>query len=87
MITKDKNKKISIFWMPLPPLGGHPRNPFPPKYKYFGVPQFFGCPPPKGGAPYFQTTLCSVSIKTSNKSPYYICPKKQGFTYFTETSA
>jgi hypothetical protein len=39
MITKDKNKKISISW---PPRRGGERNTFTPKYKYFVVQQFFG---------------------------------------------
>ena len=41
MITKDKNKKISIFWCES--YRFTTRNPFPPKYKYFVVQQFFRC--------------------------------------------
>ena len=45
MITNYFNKKISISW---PPFGGNPRNPFPPKYNYFVVQQFFEYPFLKG---------------------------------------
>ncbi len=67
MITNYFNKKISIFWIP-PPKGASKKHPTTKTCRFYST-QFFGYPPPEGGAPYFQTTLCSVSIKTSNKSP------------------